>query len=1086
MDVTKGLDVSWQVNGDSPMTDYQITIYQNDTASTQMYTTGQVTLVEPFQTHDVQGNPMFFSTTISAATLATAGIVNGYANGYKMIIKQWWGADSYVEQTSASVFITRTTPTLSLDAIPNPVATSKTTITASYSQAQGDPISTVEWIFALAGLEDTPIKQTGAINTQVLSFEADGLITGNTYSIMCSVVTASGMEVSTGYVQFQVSYPSSSIDLNYRLAQMKNSSAVYLNWDRFSNNILPYPYADSTKTTNGITFTVNGEGDVEAFGTATADAYFTLAQGTISQIGIASWTKIIITSGYSGARIEIEEKNQSNVVVSSITGNDPLQYIVPETTNSMKISVVIPSGTAITGSQQLKPMFAVEEDIVTPDSLSISINPIQDLHGYASPWGPGGGNNLVKVAVANNRVDGGITYTEDEFGTVHCSGTATAESFSAANVTSSTADQRCIRAIPAGTYTIANIAGARLWVQFRNADNTANLATATNVAVGSSLTKTFSEPVIIYIRSDIASGTVIDADMQVMVTAGSTAATVFEPYQNICPITGSTSLTAYRIGKNKLPKGTPGTYYANGLTVVKNADGTLTITGTASATTYILAGSISETVLSVGDILSGCPQGGIVGGVTYYYLQMDVDGTLAAADVGSGAIISAVGTNNRAYIYIRNGYEITTPLVFKPMVRNPSTDAEYEPYNRGVYSVNWYTQAGTVYGGTLDAVSGELIVDRIMLSATWGSLTASQVYTNMERRYLLVSGANVYDRNLDKRRAGLCNVAPYDGSASGDYIHFFFNGGTSNLIYLFMPIGTDADTLIQFCYYIATPITYQLTPALITLLQTTSLWSTGENVTIGYTKQDGTSAVLSGQLVTVTDSNAKDIPTPQYIPGIESISIYRYFQGEPVLRRVYDFSDDTNSLLDYYVPSQTNVSYLVAAHSQASDLFGLTDSFSPVFWFYSILLCDTDSSGTYHVRKEYIFKYNVETGAMSNNNSPSLQQNFTRYPTRQPVNSLYKTGTIKGYIGTVSDQKIYRDSVSLQNAIYEISTSTLTKFLKTRKGETIMVECSAPIQMQTGDNMREQPLAATIDWVEVGDTSEISIVSIPSDSFWPM
>ena len=49
-----------------------------------------------------------------------------------------------------------------------------------------------------------------------------------------------------------------------------------------------------------------------------------------------------------------------------------------------------------------------------------------------------------------------------------------------------------------------------------------------------------------------------------------------------------------------------------------------------------------------------------------------------------------------------------------------------------------------------------------------------------------------------------------------------------------------------------------------------------------------------------------------------------------------------------------------------------------------------------------------------------------------------------------------------------------------------MVECSGPIQMQIGDNMREQPLVATIDWVEVGDASDASIVSIPSDGFWPL
>ena len=41
-----------------------------------------------------------------------------------------------------------------------------------------------------------------------------------------------------------------------------------------SKNILPYPFKDQTKTTNGITFTDNGDGTVTANGTATATANF--------------------------------------------------------------------------------------------------------------------------------------------------------------------------------------------------------------------------------------------------------------------------------------------------------------------------------------------------------------------------------------------------------------------------------------------------------------------------------------------------------------------------------------------------------------------------------------------------------------------------------------------------------------------------------------------------------------------------------------------------------------------------------------------------------------------------------------------
>lgn len=229
VDVTLGLTVSWQVNGDTPMTAYEIVIYQNDAASTQKYTTQKTTLSTPFQPHDKNGNPQFISIPISAANLASAGIVNGYANGYKLLITQWWSANDYVEQTSASVFNTLKNPVLTIDTISG--TSMAETITATYSQAQGDPISTVEWVFAVAGSEDTPLKQTGTVTTQILSFDVDGLMDGVTYSIECNVVTAGGVYISTGFIQFTVSYSVTAEQVTYTLGQLKGSNGVYLTWN---------------------------------------------------------------------------------------------------------------------------------------------------------------------------------------------------------------------------------------------------------------------------------------------------------------------------------------------------------------------------------------------------------------------------------------------------------------------------------------------------------------------------------------------------------------------------------------------------------------------------------------------------------------------------------------------------------------------------------------------------------------------------------------------------------------------------------------------------------------------------------------
>lgn len=244
VDVTNPLQVSWQVNGDSPMTAYQIVIYQNTTESTQMYSSGEVALAEPFQAHDAMGNPQFFATEISASAIASAGIVNGYEYGYKMLITQWWSDTESVAQTSASVFITRDTPTLEIGGTSaDPEDPAKMTITANYEQTQGDPVSWVSWVFALSGKEDDPIAESGPITTQILSYTVEGLMSGVTYAIKCTVQTSNGVQVTTGFVDFSADYEVETAPAEgYVLGRLNGHSAVYLQWPKetFTTNIYKY------------------------------------------------------------------------------------------------------------------------------------------------------------------------------------------------------------------------------------------------------------------------------------------------------------------------------------------------------------------------------------------------------------------------------------------------------------------------------------------------------------------------------------------------------------------------------------------------------------------------------------------------------------------------------------------------------------------------------------------------------------------------------------------------------------------------------------------------------------------------------
>lgn len=1099
VDVTQGLNVSWQVNGDTPMTAYQIKIYQNDSGSTLMYDSGSVTVSPAFEPHDKYGNATYFTAIISAAALSTAGIVNGYQYGYKMLITQWWGVSDYVEQTSASVFITRSTPNISIDAIPNPVAASSITITATYSQAQGDPISTVEWVFALAGSESNPIRKTGAISTQVLSFDADGLITGNTYSIMCNVVTSTGMEASTGFVQFPVLYSSSSLGINYQLAQLKNSSAVYLSWDNLESNILAYPYTDTTKTTNGITFTVNGEGDVVASGTATADAYFTIAEGTTSQLGITAGKKFVITSGYSGSKIVITETNGSNVVVSTIEGSDPLQYIATSTTNTLKFSIVIPSGAVLSSGQQLKPMIALEDKIVAYNDVSVNIEPIQDLHGYSNPWPAGGGVN--------------VWDEQWELGIINSKGESQ-------NSKDRIRSKNYIPVTPGATYyyCINSTHGIYTW----GYDSSKTFVARVPANGWSISNNTLTIPNgVYYIRIVVQPGygTTYNNDISINYPASVTS---YRPYSNICPISGLTGLSVYRTGKNlcsvnELPAN-PTYYWGSNYSIIVNILNTLP---TGTYTMYVTQEVV--TMPSNGKVTHGRPyltalQNGTQTPVLSYSVANDDSPYVGKTyrDGGTFTITEEIkGNFNNAYFYCdqrdtHSGNGRGTYNVKEIQIELGSTATTYEPYSGNTYSVDWSTQAGTVYHGTVDVVTGQLTVDRASVLfdgtqavglANWmpNSSSVGWLYNpsvtpgilNQEIFADTIESSGFISDTLKTVKYG-GSTGVYEGTTPCISLVGSNNWGVAmrlNDTTLTTKAKINAylsANPIRVVYKLATPLTYQLTPMQVAALVTNNVWTNAGDVTVSYTTDTGAQATLTGPIVSFSNTNAQDIPTPQFIPQITGLSIYRYLQGELALQHVYDFATGATSILDYFAPSQTKVSYLLVAHSNVGDLFLQTNDFVPTFWFYSVLLCDTDSNGNYHVSREYIFKYGVETGAVSNNNDPTIQKNFTPYPNRQPISTLYKTGKVSGYIGKTNNLNQYSDSISLQNAIYDISVSPLEKFLKTRKGDVIKVDTASSIQMKTEDNTTQQALKATLDWVEVGDSEQVSIVSVPTDLFWPL
>ena len=168
-----------------------------------------------------------------------------------------------------------------------------------------------------------------------------------------------------------------------------------------------------------------------------------------------------------------------------------------------------------------------------------------------------------------------------------------------------------------------------------------------------------------------------------------------------------------------------------------------------------------------------------------------------------------------------------------------STATPYEPYQGNQYQVSWQTEAGTVYGGTLDVTSGKLVIDREIVdlgSLNWAYNEAQTRFLSSERSSVIKAPSS----NGSTIKA-LCSQYAYmslnalginkDGCAVSTTKNIY----VKDLAYSDKDIFKTAMSGVQFVYELATPVEITLTPTEIALLQgTNNIWSDSGNVTMQY------------------------------------------------------------------------------------------------------------------------------------------------------------------------------------------------------------------------------------------------------------
>ena len=150
------------------------------------------------------------------------------------------------------------------------------------------------------------------------------------------------------------------------------------------------------------------------------------------------------------------------------------------------------------------------------------------------------------------------------------------------------------------------------------------------------------------------------------------------------------------------------------------------------------------------------------------------------------------------------------------------------------YAVDWTDEAGTVYGGTLDLISGVLSVEWVSLTKTWGDFSNKTSLGDNTRGTFNISSypSKPSIAAVDAK----CNIAPRGTGWSTDSVHFYTNEGSC---VVFLPNDTDASTEIQVVYPLATPQEITLTPEQITALKgDNTIWSDADGeMTATYLKK---------------------------------------------------------------------------------------------------------------------------------------------------------------------------------------------------------------------------------------------------------
>ena len=307
---------------------------------------------------------------------------------------------------------------------------------------------------------------------------------------------------------------------------------------------------------------------------------------------------------------------------------------------------------------------------------------------------------------------------------------------------------------------------------------------------------------------------------------------------NIRPISGWTHVSGARTGKNLLPA--IDTVTRNGITLTNN-NGKYTLSGTASAATNfdvflplpIAEGTKISVILHNESVSSG------VLCYTQTAQPANING-LACSVVGQSGTFTLTADLARFRLRVNSG-TVLTNFVLAPMIVFGDARPTFESYQGTPITI---PLGQTVYGGTVDAIAGKMVIDRKILDL--GTMSWTYKTQGYFDGYLSAVSSEILRPSSGSEKVGIICSQYIEQTSNNIYngvgdCEIAVRNSNGDIWVRDSTAGTDAAAFktamngVKAVYYLATPIEYDLDPQTIkTLLGTNNIWADAGSMEIEY------------------------------------------------------------------------------------------------------------------------------------------------------------------------------------------------------------------------------------------------------------